>query len=220
MSLYFDSESLPWKLWMEERTFSNARLASPYSLEGMDVYSTVLYLFGTGADINRPFSLVVMVSTFKFFKSLKIGRTEGCSVYVFLLQFIYFFKHKCDRCAMGDCYSMQKDHENALKNFQQAVQLNSIFTYAHTLCGHGYEFHHNSLYLSINFSFGNLRMDFIFYYRYVAFQDFENGIKSYQNALKIDARHYNAWYGLAKKSFLMIHSLYVYTYTHTNSFIL
>ncbi|XP_035845702.1 uncharacterized protein LOC110940303 isoform X2 [Helianthus annuus] len=26
-----------------ERAFSNARLASPYSLEGMDVYSTVLY---------------------------------------------------------------------------------------------------------------------------------------------------------------------------------
>lgn len=26
------------------RTFSNARLVSPYSLEGMDVYSTVLYV--------------------------------------------------------------------------------------------------------------------------------------------------------------------------------
>ncbi|KAK9071814.1 hypothetical protein SSX86_008243 [Deinandra increscens subsp. villosa] len=26
-----------------ERAFNNARLASPYSLEGMDIYSTVLY---------------------------------------------------------------------------------------------------------------------------------------------------------------------------------
>lgn len=40
---------------------------------------------------------------------------------------------------MGNCYSLQKDHETALKNFQRAVQLNSKFTYAHTLCGHEYE---------------------------------------------------------------------------------
>ncbi|KAE8674358.1 Cell division cycle protein 27-like protein B [Hibiscus syriacus] len=31
---------------------------------------------------------------------------------------------------------------------------------------------------------------------YVALEDFENGIKSYQHALQIDSRHYNAWYGL------------------------
>ncbi|CAI9261988.1 unnamed protein product [Lactuca saligna] len=72
-------------------------------------------------------------------------------------------------CAMGNYFSMQKDHETALKNFQRAVQLNSRFAYAHTLCGH----------------------------EYVALEDFENGIKSYQNALQVDARHYNAWYGLA-----------------------
>ncbi|MBA0844272.1 hypothetical protein Goarm_001379 [Gossypium armourianum] len=71
-------------------------------------------------------------------------------------------------CAMGNCYSLQKDHETALKNFQRSVQLNTRFAYAHTLCGH----------------------------EYVALEDFENGIKSYQDALQIDSRHYNAWYGL------------------------
>ncbi|KAK6139553.1 hypothetical protein DH2020_026699 [Rehmannia glutinosa] len=71
-------------------------------------------------------------------------------------------------CAMGNCYSLQKDHETALKNFQRSVQLNSRFAYAHTLCGH----------------------------EFVALEDFENGIKSYQSALRIDSRHYNAWYGL------------------------
>ncbi|KAJ0648816.1 putative tetratricopeptide-like helical domain superfamily [Helianthus annuus] len=40
-------------------------------------------------------------------------------------------------------------------------------------------------------------MIFIFIYRYVALEDFENGIRSYQNALQIDPRHYNAWHGLA-----------------------
>jgi len=43
------------------------------------------------------------------------------------------------RCAMGNCYSLQKDHETALKNFQRAVQLNPRFAYAHTLCGHEYD---------------------------------------------------------------------------------
>lgn len=33
-------------------------------------------------------------------------------------------------------------------------------------------------------------------HRYVALEDFENGIKSYHGALRIDGRHYNAWYGL------------------------
>lgn len=32
--------------------------------------------------------------------------------------------------------------------------------------------------------------------RYVALEDFENGIKSYQSALQVDERHYNSWYGL------------------------
>lgn len=35
-----------------------------------------------------------------------------------------------------------------------------------------------------------------FVHRYVALEDFENGIKSYQSALRIDSRHYNSWYGL------------------------
>ncbi|XP_031381751.1 cell division cycle protein 27 homolog B isoform X2 [Punica granatum] len=71
-------------------------------------------------------------------------------------------------CAIGNCYSLQKDHETALKNFQRAVQLDSKFAYAHTLCAH----------------------------EYVALEEFENGIRSYQSALRIDSRHYNAWYGL------------------------
>ncbi|KAK1420361.1 hypothetical protein QVD17_21891 [Tagetes erecta] len=124
-----------------ERAFSNARLASPYSLEGMDIYSTVLYHLKE--DMRLSYLAQELISTDRLAPQ--------------------------SWCAMGNCYSMQKDHETALKNFQRAVQLNSRFTYAHTLCGH----------------------------EYVALEDFENGIRSYQNALQIDARHYNAWYGLA-----------------------
>ncbi|GAB4858266.1 Cell division cycle protein 27 B, variant 2 [Ancistrocladus abbreviatus] len=123
-----------------DRAFSLARRVSPYSLEGMDVYSTVLYHLKE--DMKLSYLAQELVSTDRLAPQTW--------------------------CAMGNCYSLQKDHDTALKNFQRAVQLNSRFAYAHTLCGH----------------------------EYVALEDFENGIKSYQNALRADSRHYNAWYGL------------------------
>ncbi|KAL3829295.1 hypothetical protein ACJIZ3_018097 [Penstemon smallii] len=122
------------------RAFSSARIASPYSLEGMDIYSTVLYHLKE--DMKLSYLAQELISTDRLAPQ--------------------------SWCAMGNCYSLQKDHETALKNFQRSVQLNSRFAYAHTLCGH----------------------------EYVALEDFENGIKSYQSALRIDSRHYNAWYGL------------------------
>ncbi|KAL8042913.1 hypothetical protein ABFX02_09G083600 [Erythranthe guttata] len=122
------------------RAFTLARIASPYSLEGMDIYSTVLYHLKE--DMKLSYLAQELISTDRLAPQ--------------------------SWCAMGNCYSLQKDHETALKNFQRSVQLNSRFAYAHTLCGH----------------------------EYVALEDFENGIKSYQTALRIDSRHYNAWYGL------------------------
>ncbi|CAA2977920.1 Cell division cycle protein 27 homolog B [Olea europaea subsp. europaea] len=50
------------------------------------------------------------------------------------------------------------------------------------------------MYSSCNFFI--LHWCFIYIHRYVALEDFENGIKSFQNALRIDSRHYNAWHGL------------------------
>ncbi|KAL6584964.1 Cell division cycle protein 27 B [Orobanche minor] len=123
-----------------DRAFSLARIASPYSLEGMDIYSTVLYHLKE--DMKLSYLAQELISTDRLAPQ--------------------------SWCAMGNCYSLQKDHETALKNFQRSVQLNSRFAYAHTLCGH----------------------------EYVALEDFENGIKSYQSALRIDSRHYNAWHGL------------------------
>ncbi|XP_023531375.1 cell division cycle protein 27 homolog B-like isoform X1 [Cucurbita pepo subsp. pepo] len=123
-----------------DRAFSLARHASPHSLEGMDVYSTVLYHLKE--DMKLSYLAQELISTDRLAPQ--------------------------SWCAMGNCYSLQKDHETALKNFQRAVQLNPRFAYAHTLCGH----------------------------EYVALEDFENGIKSYQSALRVDSRHYNSWYGL------------------------
>ncbi|XP_010249534.1 PREDICTED: cell division cycle protein 27 homolog B isoform X2 [Nelumbo nucifera] len=123
-----------------DQAFSLARRASPCSLEGMDIYSTVL--FHLKEEMKLSYLAQELISTDRLAPQ--------------------------SWCAMGNCYSLQKDHETALKNFQRAVQLNSRFAYAHTLCGH----------------------------EHVVLEDFENGIKSYQSALRIDARHYNSWYGL------------------------
>ncbi|KAL8113227.1 hypothetical protein AgCh_020520 [Apium graveolens] len=120
--------------------FNQARLISPYSFEEMDIYSTVL--FHLKEDMKLSYLSQELVSTDRLAPQSWV--------------------------AMGNCYSLQKDHETAIKNFQRAVQLNPRFAYAHTLCGH----------------------------EFVALEDFDNGIKSYQSALQIDERHYNAWYGL------------------------
>lgn len=123
-----------------DHAFILARRASPYSLDGMDIYSTVLYHLKE--DMKLSYLAQELISTDRLAPQ--------------------------SWCAIGNCYSLQKDHETALKNFQRAVNLNPRFPYAHTLCGH----------------------------EYVALEDYENGIKCYQSALRVDSRHYNSWYGL------------------------
>ncbi|XP_072962662.1 cell division cycle protein 27 homolog B-like [Typha angustifolia] len=123
-----------------DRFFELARRLSPYTLEGMDIYSTVLY------HLKEEMKLSYLAQ-----ELISIDRLSPQAW-----------------CAVGNCYSLQKDHETALKNFQRAVHLDSRFAYAHTLCGH----------------------------EYAALEDFENGIKCYQSALQVDERHYNSWYGL------------------------
>ncbi len=71
-------------------------------------------------------------------------------------------------CILGNCYSLQKENEEALKFFGKAIELNNYFAYAHTLSGH--EFLEN--------------------------EDFESAKKCYHEALKADERHYNAYFGL------------------------
>ena len=61
--------------------------------------------------------------------------------------------------------SCLKEHDNALKSFQRALQLEPTFTYAYTLAGH----------------------------EYFANEDFDQSMSCYRNAIRMDPRHYNAW---------------------------
>ncbi|CAL5039427.1 unnamed protein product [Urochloa decumbens] len=123
-----------------DRYFELAHRLSPCTLDGMDIYSTVLY------HLNAEMRLSYLAQ-----ELISIDRLSPQAW-----------------CAVGNCFALRKDHETALKNFQRAVQLDSRFAYAHTLCGHEYS----------------------------ALEDYENSLKSYRCALQIDERHYNAWYGL------------------------
>lgn len=123
-----------------ERVYSWARRVSSHCSEGMDMYSTALY------HMKKDVQLSYLAQ-----ETVAMDRLSPQAW-----------------CVMGNCFSLQKDHETALKFFQRALQLDPHFTYAHTLCGH----------------------------EYVAMEDFEEGLMCYRKAIRLDSRHYNAWYGL------------------------
>ncbi|XP_023328144.1 cell division cycle protein 27 homolog isoform X5 [Eurytemora carolleeae] len=71
-------------------------------------------------------------------------------------------------CAAGNCFSHQKEHENAIKFFQRAVQVQPRFAYAYTLLGH----------------------------EYVFVEELDKALVAFRTAVRLDSRHYNAWYGI------------------------
>ena len=120
--------------------FKKARRLAPWQLEGMEAYSTALW------HLKREVELSYLAQ--------EVVATDRLSPHAW--------------CVVGNCFSLQKEHELALSYFQRALQLDSRFTYAHTLCGH----------------------------EYFANEDFDKGLSCYRNAIAIDPLHYNAWYGL------------------------
>lgn len=74
-----------------------------------------------------------------------------------------------DAClAAGNCFSLQREHELALRMFRKASEIDAQCAYAHTLAAH----------------------------EHAACEDFEKAVAEYRHAIRIDERHYNAWYGL------------------------
>ncbi|CAG7816240.1 unnamed protein product [Allacma fusca] len=70
--------------------------------------------------------------------------------------------------AAGNCFSLHKEHETAIKFFKRAIQVDPSFAYGYTLLGH----------------------------EYVATEELEKAMRCFRNAARIDPRHYNAWYGM------------------------
>ncbi|PKS09994.1 hypothetical protein jhhlp_004618 [Lomentospora prolificans] len=77
---------------------------------------------------------------------------------------------EADRCAMGNAWARSQEHEQALKCFKRATQMDPNMAYAYTLQGH----------------------------EYVASEDYDRALRAYRRALSIDKRHYNAYYGIGR----------------------
>ncbi|XP_065868198.1 cell division cycle protein 27 homolog B isoform X2 [Euphorbia lathyris] len=112
----------------------------PYNLEGMDIYSSVLYHLQEEMKLSHLAQELISID--------RLAPQSWCTI--------------------GNCYSLQKDHETAIKSFSRAIHLNSRHAYAFTLLGHECS----------------------------ALEEYENGVKCFQRALSVDSRHYSAWYGL------------------------
>lgn len=123
-----------------EKFFQQARRVDPYRLKGLEMYSTVLW------HMKKEIELSNLAQ-----EAISLDRHSPAAW-----------------CVMGNCFSLQKEHETALRFFQRALQLDSTLPYAYTLCGH----------------------------EYLANEDFEKSITCYRNAIRIDPRHYNAWFGM------------------------
>ncbi|BDA50167.1 Cell division cycle protein 27 homolog [Coccomyxa sp. Obi] len=124
------------------RVFEWARQVDPTRLEGMEVYSTVLW------HLKREVELAHLAQ--------EATAWDRRSPYSWTI--------------CGNCFSLQKEHETALRFFQRALQLDPAFPYAYTLCGH----------------------------EYFANEDFDRAKACYENAIRLDRRHYNAWYGVGQ----------------------
>ncbi|CCF60797.1 hypothetical protein KAFR_0L01870 [Kazachstania africana CBS 2517] len=71
-------------------------------------------------------------------------------------------------CVLGNHFSLQKDHDEAIKAFNKATELDPRFAYAYTLQGH----------------------------EYASNESFDTARTFYRKALACDSQHYNAYYGL------------------------
>ncbi|XP_038047876.1 cell division cycle protein 27 homolog [Patiria miniata] len=123
-----------------ERLFSEVRRLEPYHLEGTEYYSTALW------HLHREVALSTLAQELSNFE------TESPEAW----------------CATGNCFSLQKEHDMAIKFFQRAVQVDPQFAYAYTLLGH----------------------------EYVATEELDKAMSCYRTAIRINTRHYNAWYGV------------------------
>ncbi|KAH0544884.1 hypothetical protein FGG08_000964 [Glutinoglossum americanum] len=73
-------------------------------------------------------------------------------------------------CAIGNSFSVQREHDQAIKCFKRATQLDPKFAYGFTLQGHEH---------TLN-------------------EEYDKALAAYRSAIAAESRHYNGWYGLGK----------------------
>lgn len=125
-----------------EKFFIRVRQLAPHRLEDMEIYSTVLW------HLKSEIELAYLAH-----ELVEVDRLSPQAW-----------------CAIGNSFSLQREHEQALKCFKRSTQLDPRFAYGFTLQGH----------------------------EYISNEEFEKAVEAYRAAIAADGRHYNAWYGLGK----------------------
>ncbi|MBN3293624.1 CDC27 protein, partial [Polypterus senegalus] len=123
-----------------ERLFSEVRRIESYRVEGMEIYSTSLW------HLQKEVALSALS---KDLTDMDKNSPEAW-------------------CVAGNCFSLQREHDIAIKFFQRAIQVDPGFAYAYTLLGH----------------------------EFVLTEELEKALACFRNAIRVNPRHYNAWYGL------------------------
>ncbi|KAB2578496.1 Protein bimA [Lasiodiplodia theobromae] len=122
--------------------FEKVKRIAPSRMEDMEVYSTVLWHLKGETDLA--------------YLAHELIETDRLSPQAW--------------CAIGNSFSLQREHDQAVKCFRRATQLDPKFAYAFTLQGH----------------------------EHVANEEFDKALLAYRSAIAADSRHYNGWYGLGR----------------------
>ncbi|TGZ85418.1 TPR-like protein [Ascodesmis nigricans] len=125
-----------------EKTFLKVRQIDPVRTKDMEVFSTVLWHMRKDVDLS-----------FLAHELMELDKTSPEAW-----------------CALGNCFSLQRDHDQALRCFKRATTYNPKLAYAFTLQGH----------------------------EHVSNEEYDKAMMSYRSAMAADPRHYNAMYGIGK----------------------
>lgn len=125
-----------------EKTFARVKKLAPSRLEDMEIYSTVLWHLKSDSELA--------------FLGHELIEIDRCSPQAWI--------------SVGNSLSLHQEHDQAIKCFRRATQLDPKFCYAHTLLGH----------------------------EHMANEEFDKALVSYRSAIGVDQRGYAAWYGLGR----------------------
>uniref|UniRef100_A0A2K6LWM8 Cell division cycle protein 27 homolog n=1 Tax=Rhinopithecus bieti TaxID=61621 RepID=A0A2K6LWM8_RHIBE len=126
--------------YMQVSIENEVRRIENYRVEGMEIYSTTLW------HLQKDVALSVLS---KDLTDMDKNSPEAW-------------------CAAGNCFSLQREHDIAIKFFQRAIQVDPNYAYAYTLLGH----------------------------EFVLTEELDKALACFRNAIRVNPRHYNAWYGL------------------------
>lgn len=123
------------------KIFAEIRKQYPNRTEGMDIYSTCLWHLQREAQLSSLSQELV-----------ELDRTNPIAW-----------------LAAGNCFSLHKERETALKFFKRAVQLDPEGSYAHALLGH----------------------------EYAVAEETDKALTEFRTSVSIDQRNYVGWFGIA-----------------------